>query len=125
MLLDIPAQIPPEEFLMCLAEPTRECIDEIIVLSPKRTVPPNPDRIPFTSRDFVCLHLESPPEPGPVGHGFTDENLVGPTLYFTFDIAPEPSAPPNGLLVSSIAQVPFTIGNPEDRNVELLIGRPF
>jgi metallophosphoesterase (TIGR03767 family) len=43
--------------------------------------------VTLTRTDFVRLHLESPPRPGPPGHGFSEANLAGPTLYYTFDIA--------------------------------------
>lgn len=89
MLLDIPSEITPEQFLECLADPTPMCVAQIIELAPKRIVPPNPQRVPFTATDFVERHLASPPNPGPVGHGFSPANLVGPTLYYTFDIAPD------------------------------------
>lgn len=89
MLLDVPPNLSPVDFLDCLSMPTPTCVEEIIMTAPKREVPANPERVPFTSRDFVAAHLASPPNPGPVGHGFSEANLAGPTLYFTFDIAPD------------------------------------
>lgn len=88
MLLDIPPGFPPLMYLECLIEPTTECIEIILFGSPTRTIPANTERVTYTSQDFIKLHLESPPSPGPRGHGFTDANLANGTLYYSFPLAP-------------------------------------
>jgi hypothetical protein len=88
MILDIPQSFTPLEFLDCLSDPTPQCVSEILEQAPKRTIPANPDRRVSTSQDFIEQHLASPPVPGPVGHGLTQENLATNTLYYTFPLAP-------------------------------------
>jgi metallophosphoesterase (TIGR03767 family) len=53
-----------------------------------RPVPANPDRAQYLAAEFLQLHFDSPASPGPVGHGFTRENIQNDTLYYTFDMAP-------------------------------------
>jgi metallophosphoesterase (TIGR03767 family) len=88
MILDIPQSLTPIEFLECLSDPTPQCVTEILEQAPKRTVPAVAGRRVSTSQDFIEQHLASPPVPGPVGHGFTQENLATNTLYYTFELAP-------------------------------------
>jgi metallophosphoesterase (TIGR03767 family) len=52
------------------------------------TVTPDERRAPFDTREFVAAHLsEANTGPGPVGHGFTDDNADGVDCYYTFPIA--------------------------------------
>ncbi len=88
MLLDTPPNQTIEQFLGCLVSPTVECIEQIVLEAPKRAVPASLERVIFDARAFILAHLASPSIPGPSGHGFTAANLTGPTLYYTFDIAP-------------------------------------
>lgn len=59
-----------------------------LLSAPARPVTPDPDRRFITPRDWVQMHLDSPPQPGPPGHGYTAANLEDGTLYYTFPIAP-------------------------------------
>jgi len=90
LFLDLPAGMSISAFEGCLGLPTPECVAK--VFSPdrvRRPVPANPDRAQYLTDDFLDLHFQSPPKPGPVGHGFTERNKKEKTLYYTFDIAPE------------------------------------
>ncbi|MGW5875960.1 TIGR03767 family metallophosphoesterase [Nocardiopsis terrae] len=52
------------------------------------TVTPDERRAPFDTADFVAAHLaEANTGPGPVGHGFTEENADGVDCFYTFPIA--------------------------------------
>ncbi|WP_432848073.1 TIGR03767 family metallophosphoesterase [Amycolatopsis sp. CA-161197] len=54
-----------------------------------REVTPDARRRPFTTAEFVTAHLESGNTgPGPVGHGFSENNADGRDVYYTFRIAP-------------------------------------
>ncbi|GHF35780.1 metallophosphoesterase [Streptomyces mashuensis] len=53
-----------------------------------RTVTPDPRRVPLTPRQYAALHLEPRfTGRGPVGHGYTRENLDSGNLYYTFRVA--------------------------------------
>ncbi len=53
-----------------------------------RTVTGDPRRAPFSRRDYIAAHLDpGNTGPGPVGHGFTQANLDGDHLYYSFRIA--------------------------------------
>lgn len=78
------------EELTCLSATTRECLSWMFGdFHTQRKVPVNSDRKPFSAKDFVLRHFATPSYPGPVGHGFTNENIVNDTLYYRFNIAPE------------------------------------
>ncbi|MDQ2582407.1 TIGR03767 family metallophosphoesterase [Saccharothrix yanglingensis] len=54
-----------------------------------RTVTPDPRRRPFSTGEFVRAHLDPRNTgPGPVGHGFTQDNADGVDVFYTFRIAP-------------------------------------
>lgn len=48
----------------------------------------DPERRMLVSTDFMQQHFDSPDTPGPVGHGFTQDNLDNRTTYWTADIGP-------------------------------------
>lgn len=52
------------------------------------TVTPDERRAPFDTEGFVAAHLDGANTgPGPVGHGFTEENADGTDCFYTFTIA--------------------------------------
>lgn len=54
-----------------------------------RTVTPDGRRRPFTTGEFVRAHLDPRNTgPGPIGHGFTQDQADGVDLFYTFRIAP-------------------------------------
>ncbi len=55
---------------------------------PNRTVTPDADRRTAKTHEWVQAHLDSPSIPGPHGHGYTEDHLDRPALYYQFDIAP-------------------------------------
>ncbi len=55
---------------------------------PFREVTSDAGRRTLTGREWVQLHLDSPAVPGPVGHGYTEDHLELPAVYYEFTIAP-------------------------------------
>ncbi|OZM70601.1 metallophosphoesterase [Amycolatopsis antarctica] len=54
-----------------------------------REVTPDENRAPFDTGEFVRAHLDpANTGPGPVGHGFTEDNADGREVYYTFRVAP-------------------------------------
>jgi metallophosphoesterase (TIGR03767 family) len=53
-----------------------------------RTVTADPRRAPFTPHDYLAAHLDPRfTGSGPVGHGYTADNLDGTRMYYSFTIA--------------------------------------
>ncbi|RLL70271.1 TIGR03767 family metallophosphoesterase [Streptomyces sp. Z26] len=53
-----------------------------------RAVTPDPGRAPFTPREYLAAHLDPRyTGPGPVGHGYTEANLVEERAYYSFRIS--------------------------------------
>ncbi|QIM15972.1 TIGR03767 family metallophosphoesterase [Leucobacter insecticola] len=50
-------------------------------------VPANPKRRLYDSREFMAEHFNSPAAPGPVGHGFTEENLRSGETWWKADLS--------------------------------------
>jgi metallophosphoesterase (TIGR03767 family) len=55
---------------------------------PSREVTPDDGRRTISARDWVQLHLDSPGSPGPSGHGYTEDHLELPALFYEFELAP-------------------------------------
>ena len=53
-----------------------------------RAVTPDPARKLLEQLDFIRIHLESPAVPGPVGHGFTPDNLASGRTWWSADAGP-------------------------------------
>ena len=53
-----------------------------------RSVAPDPQRRLLERQDFMAEHFATAPNPGPIGHGFTKENLRTGLTYWTTDIGP-------------------------------------
>lgn len=53
-----------------------------------RTVTPDPARKILEQTDFMKAHFETSPKPGPLGHGFTRENLQTGQTYWAADVGP-------------------------------------
>jgi metallophosphoesterase (TIGR03767 family) len=53
-----------------------------------RSVPANPDRYLFEQREFMAEHFETEPDPGPVGHGFTQRNLDTGETWWRAELSP-------------------------------------
>lgn len=53
-----------------------------------RPVTPDASRAPFTPAEYVLAHLDPAHRgAGPVGHGYTEENLTAATQYYSFRIS--------------------------------------
>ncbi|WP_116248038.1 TIGR03767 family metallophosphoesterase [Nocardiopsis sp. FIRDI 009] len=62
--------------------------DTVSTAAVTSTVTPDDRRAPFDTRAFVAAHLDGANTgPGPVGHGFTDDNVDGVDCFYTFRIA--------------------------------------
>jgi metallophosphoesterase (TIGR03767 family) len=53
--------------------------------APAHVVAADTSRRFVSHADYIAEHFRSPSFPGPVGHGFTDENLKNDTGYYTID----------------------------------------
>jgi len=53
-----------------------------------RSVTADPARKMFDSIEFMQAHLNSPALPGPVGHGFTPDNISSKKTYWMADVTP-------------------------------------
>lgn len=53
-----------------------------------RAVTANPDRYLFEQREFMAEHFATEPEPGPVGHGFTQHNLDTGETWWRAELSP-------------------------------------
>ncbi|MFI0240078.1 TIGR03767 family metallophosphoesterase [Streptomyces sp. NPDC016845] len=53
-----------------------------------RRVTPDEARAPFTPAEYLAAHLDpAHTGPGPVGHGYTQDNLAAVTQYYTFRVS--------------------------------------
>ncbi|MFD6437199.1 TIGR03767 family metallophosphoesterase [Streptomyces venezuelae] len=53
-----------------------------------RSVTPDASRAPFTPAEYLQAHLDpAHTGPGPIGHGYTQENLAAATQHYTFRIS--------------------------------------
>ncbi len=53
-----------------------------------KTVTADPARKMLGGVEFMQQHLDTPDNPGPVGHGFTQENIDNKTTYWQADVGP-------------------------------------
>ena len=53
-----------------------------------KAVTPDPERRMLERTAFMQAHLESPPVPGPVGHGWTQENITRGETWWSADLTP-------------------------------------
>ncbi len=53
-----------------------------------KPVTPDPARKLLEQQDFMAAHFQTTPNPGPVGHGFTQANLDTGQTYWSADIGP-------------------------------------
>ncbi|MEL4357696.1 MULTISPECIES: TIGR03767 family metallophosphoesterase [unclassified Luteococcus] len=82
------------------------------------TVTADPRRRPFTPTEFMAAHLDSSVTgPGPVGHGFTRQNVESGAGYYTFQLAPGIT----GIAMDSTNRAGFTEGSIDDRQWKWLL----
>lgn len=60
---------------------------EILSNSRLRSIKPCNDRRNFSKKEYIEEHFNTKINPGPIGHGFTKNNIKNETLYYEFDIS--------------------------------------
>ncbi len=84
-----PGPMGPAALLALFFGDPQKVLDELRAGNlPYRTVTPDARRRSVPPREWVQAHLDSPPFPGPRGHGYTPDHLEAPALYYDFRIAP-------------------------------------
>ncbi|MBT2386880.1 TIGR03767 family metallophosphoesterase [Streptomyces sp. ISL-11] len=71
-------------------DPKGERIRELLDARRKemRTVTPDPRRVPLTAKQYVAAHLDQRYKGhGPLGHGYTRDNLASGDLFYTFQVS--------------------------------------
>lgn len=53
-----------------------------------RTVTADPDRKLFDQIEFMQMHMDTPSNPGPIGHGYTQANIDSGQTWYATDITP-------------------------------------
>ena len=53
-----------------------------------RAVTANPARYIYDNREFIAEHFNTEPDPGPIGHGFTQRNLDTGETWWSDDLSP-------------------------------------
>lgn len=71
-----------------LSRLTQPLLRGIGVHTGARTVERDPARRLLEQQDFMREHFQTSPNPGPVGHGFTTENLDSGRTYWAADVGP-------------------------------------
>ncbi|PYI39609.1 TIGR03767 family metallophosphoesterase [Arthrobacter psychrolactophilus] len=74
-------------FMKKLNGSTEPQIKDIQAAIPGRTVEASQQRRPLSKTEFMSAHMINPGPHGPVGHGFTDDNIRGGFAYYRFQIA--------------------------------------
>ncbi len=72
------------------SDPTGDLLEHVLRGHQRhlRTVTPDESRAPFTPQEYLRAHLDLAHQGlGPVGHGYTADNLAAGTQYYTFQIA--------------------------------------
>ncbi len=65
-----------------------QLVTELGIHAGFRSVTPDPARKLLEQADFMRAHFDTTPNPGPVGHGFTQDNLDTGRTYWSADINP-------------------------------------
>lgn len=87
-ILDVkPSQSPAAFIGTMFTKPAEMLADLEAGTYPFREVTADASRRTITGRQWVQLHLDSPATPGPVGHGYTQDHLELPAIYYDFPIA--------------------------------------
>jgi metallophosphoesterase (TIGR03767 family) len=93
---EVPAGMNAAQYFVALLQAEPDAVVRRLAAGelPGREVTPDPDRRPITPREWVQLHLDSPgpirsasERPGPAGHGYTDDHLERPALFYELEIA--------------------------------------
>lgn len=74
-------------FIGALQKQDTEAVFNIIKSSKLRVIPPSDKRLQYTRDDFISMHFNTTICPGPVGHGFDEQNRIDSTLYYTLEVS--------------------------------------
>ena len=87
LIMGLPKGSTYADFEKKLNTSTQPQIKELLKTMPGRTVAASAERRPLTKTEFMSAHWISPGPCGPVGHGFTAENIRKGTAYYSFQLA--------------------------------------
>ncbi|WP_306300043.1 TIGR03767 family metallophosphoesterase [Arthrobacter sp. BF1] len=85
--LGLPEGMDFASFMKEIKSPTEPHLKEILASMPGRVVKPSAERRPMTKTEFMSAHLVNTGPHGPVGHGFTAENVRSGKAYYRFKMA--------------------------------------
>ncbi|MCX2698818.1 TIGR03767 family metallophosphoesterase [Ochrobactrum chromiisoli] len=83
----LPKTMPPEMFIGAVTQGTNAQIQELMSTLPTMETVASINRRPFSKEEFIQKHLDAAGAYGPVGHGFSTDNLAQQTAYYTFNMA--------------------------------------
>jgi len=87
MLIEALTPVQATAFIEALKNQKPDQILSILNQSLLRPVPQSSKRTQFNINDFIRVHFNTTSIPGPVGHGFKQDNIDNQTLYFTYPIS--------------------------------------
>lgn len=105
------------EFVRFLELQDASGIFDVIATSELRDIPKSSKRIQYDSAEFITTHFNTTQFPGPIGHGFSSENIQLNTLYYTFKVSDEidgimlDTCNPSGNLIDPIQAPDGSIGS--------------
>lgn len=76
-----------QAFALALQKQDASATLDIIKTSVLRGVPRSEKRLLYTAAEFISTHFNTTNSPGPIGHGFTHENVENGTLYYKFNVS--------------------------------------
>jgi metallophosphoesterase (TIGR03767 family) len=76
-----------KQFIVELQKQNTAGVLDIINKSVLRDIPASDKRVQYTRDDFIAMHFNTDIFPGPVGHGFCEDNRINSTLYYEFKVS--------------------------------------
>jgi len=74
-------------FIKALEEQDTKGVCDVIKASVLRDIPKSDLRKQYTRDDFIAMHFNTTAFPGPIGHGFSEDNRINSTLYYVLEIS--------------------------------------
>jgi len=74
-------------FVKALEAQNAEATLDVIKSSILRDIPRSSKRLLYTGADFIAMHFNTTEYPGPLGHGFTEQNRINNTLYYSMKVS--------------------------------------
>ncbi|WP_344770693.1 TIGR03767 family metallophosphoesterase [Aeromicrobium panaciterrae] len=81
----LPPGVSQTDLLTAITSGNAALLTGALGLASARLVTADGKRKILTRKQVVAEHFNTPASPGPVGHGFTEENKTKGTAYYTFD----------------------------------------